>query len=85
MQQRLTRHGLSEDQAKRALAFASAELSFDPLAAARALLVKRGLDGALSPRERARAARLLNSRGFADDVVARLLGDPALETPAGDD
>ena len=82
---RLAAHGLTPEQARRALADASAELSFDPVAAARALLGKKGLGGALSAKERARAARLLHSRGFGEDVVLRLLGDPALDPPAPDD
>ncbi|MHB8878809.1 MAG: regulatory protein RecX [Myxococcaceae bacterium] len=83
--QRLMAHGLTDEQAKRALAAAAAQQGFDPLLAARAVLAKRGLSGSLSAKERARAARLLHSRGFAEEVVEKLLGDPALETPPGDD
>jgi regulatory protein len=82
---RLKAHGLSDEQAQGALAQASAELGFDALAAARAVLEKRGLAGALAPKERSKAARLLHSRGFAEDVVDRLLGDAVLETLPGDD
>jgi regulatory protein len=55
------------------------------LVAAQALLKKRGWGSVLSVQERARAARLLSSRGFADELVERLLGDPTLDPPARDD
>ena len=83
--QRLKAHGLSDGQAAKALGDASAELGFDPLAAARAVLEKRGLAGALSAKDRAKAARLLHSRGFAEEELNRLLGDPVLETLPRDD
>lgn len=81
---RLAAHGLSDRVVRRALADASAELGFEPLSAARALLERRGLAGErLSPKERAKAARLLTARGFDEEVVSRLLGEVALD-PAHD-
>lgn len=81
---RLLAHGLPEALARSALEEVAAELSFDSLSAARALLERRGLAGDLAPRERARAARLLRSRGFAAEVAERLLGDAALDPPPGE-
>ena len=76
--QRLRNHGLSETEAKRALAEAEEELGFDPDAAARAVLERRGLAGRpLTLKEKGKAARLLQSRGFSAAVVGRLVGDAA--------
>ena len=73
---RLAAHGLDEAEAKAALAAAQEELGFDPLAAARSLLERRGLWGRpLSDKERARAARMLAQRGFSQGVVEQLLGE----------
>ncbi len=79
---RLLAQGIAPDDARRALEQASRELAFDPLDAAWALLVRRGLSGELDERGRAKAARLLRARGFSADVVERLLG---VETPPQDD
>lgn len=74
--ERLSAHGLDEAEAKVALAAAQEELGFDPLAAARSLLDRRGLWGReLSEKERARAARMLAQRGFSQGVVEQLLGE----------
>lgn len=74
--QRLRAHGLSETEAKRALADAETELEFDPLATARAVLERRGLAGRpLTLKEKGKAARLLQSRGFPSSVVGALVGD----------
>ncbi|QSQ19351.1 regulatory protein RecX [Pyxidicoccus parkwayensis] len=81
--QRLEAHGLSEDAARQGLAQASGTEGFDALAAARAVLEGKGLLGRpLDAKERARAGRLLDSRGFAEDVIHRLLGEPSLD-PSG--
>lgn len=83
--QRLEAHGLGEGTARQALAQVSGELDYDALATARAVLEKRGLLGRpLEPKARARAARLLASRGFSEDVVHRLLGEAPLD-PSGPD
>lgn len=71
---RLLAQGIAPEDAHRALEQASRELSFDPLDAARKLLVRRGLSGELDEGRRAKAARLLSSRGFSAEVVERLLG-----------
>ena len=83
VQQRLRAHGLSREAATQAVATASGEVEFDPEAAARQVLERRGLLGRkLEPREHARAGRLLFSRGFSPDVIQRVLGDATLE-PSG--
>ncbi|MCP3138460.1 regulatory protein RecX [Pyxidicoccus xibeiensis] len=83
--QRLEAHGLGEAAAREALARATHVEAFDALAAARAVLEGKGLLGRpLSAKERARAGRLLDSRGFSEDVVHRLLGEPSLD-PSGPD
>ncbi|WP_164006762.1 regulatory protein RecX [Pyxidicoccus trucidator] len=83
--QRLESHGLPEETARRALAQASGAEEFDALATARAVLEGRGLLGRpLDAKERARAGRLLDSRGFSEDVIHRLLGEPSLD-PSGPD
>lgn len=47
---------------------------------------RRGLLGRpLGPKERARAGRLLHSRGFSEDVIQRLLGEPSLDPSGLDD
>lgn len=81
--QRLVAHGIGEAAAKRALQEAEAELAFDPLATARSILDRRGLLGRpLSPKEQAKAARLLLGRGFSRSVVGALVGEV---TPSEDD
>ena len=84
--QRLFAHGLSEEQAKEALSHAEREVGVDPLEAARLLLQRRGLVGQpLEPKQRAKAARLLRARGFADLTVEELLGSEAeLDLPPRD-
>jgi regulatory protein len=73
--QRLCAHGLSEEQAKQALAQAQGESGVPPVETARRLLEKRSLAGRpLSPTEQAKAARLLRARGFADSTIEELLG-----------
>ena len=73
--QRLCAHGLTEDEAKQALAEAERALGLDPLATARSLLERRGLSGHPLPlKEQAKAARLLRARGFADGTIEQLLG-----------
>ncbi|QDE67209.1 regulatory protein RecX [Myxococcus xanthus] len=80
---RLRAHGLEEGTAQQAISEASDAVSFDALATARAVLEKRGLLGRpLGAKERARAGRLLDSRGFSEDVIYRLLGEASLD-PSG--
>lgn len=86
VQQRLEAQGLSPEAASAAVASASGAVDFDAEAAARQVLEKRGLLGReLEPREKARAARLLVSRGFSEDVIQRVLGDSTLEPSGPDD
>jgi regulatory protein len=84
--QRLKAHGLEGGVARQALSTASDEVEFDALATARQVLERRGLSGRpLAPREHARAGRLLHSRGFSEDVIERVLGEPALDPSGRDD
>jgi regulatory protein len=86
VRQRLQAHGLSREAAAGAVASASSAVEFDPEAAARQVLERRGLLGReLAPKEKARAARLLVSRGFSSDVIQRVLGDAMLEPSGLDD
>jgi regulatory protein len=86
VQQRLEAHGLSREAASAAVASASGAVEFDAVASARQVLEKRGLLGReLEPREKARAGRLLVSRGFSEDVIQRVLGDSTLEPSGPDD
>lgn len=83
--QRLQAHGLEGTQARRALAEAKDAVGFDALDAARQVLERRRLAGRpLDAKEQARAGRLLLSRGFAPDIVTRLVGEPSLD-PSGQD
>ncbi len=82
---RLRAHGLTEAQVQAAVTGAVESVSYDARAAAQALLDKRGLSAPRSAKQKGRAARLLKSRGFSDDVVERLVGDPSLETLPEDD
>lgn len=78
--QRLAAHGVDKEAARAALAEASSAVEFNAEAAARQVLEKRGLLGRpLTPKERARAGRLLLGRGFSEEVVQRLLGSATLE------
>jgi regulatory protein len=72
--------------AREALSTASGAVEFEPLAAARQVLERRGLLGRpLEPKELARAGRLLHSRGFSEDIIQRVLGQPALDPSGLDD
>jgi regulatory protein len=83
--QRLAAHGLEGAEARRALAEAKDSVGFDALETARQVLERRGLAGrTLDPKEQARAGRLLLSRGFAPDIVSRLVGEASLD-PSGQD
>lgn len=66
---RLTGAGLEDALARTAVQEAIAESGWSALEAARALLTARKLSGA-------KAARFLGSRGFEEDVVARLVDLP---------
>jgi regulatory protein len=78
--QRLAAHGVDQERARAALAEASNSVEFNAEAAARQVLEKRQLLGRpLTPKERARAGRLLLGRGFSEDVIQRLLGSATLE------
>ncbi|MDY7228882.1 regulatory protein RecX [Hyalangium rubrum] len=84
--QKLEAHGLKGEEARAALATASGAVAFEPLEAARKVLEQRRLWGReLAPKERARAGRLLHSRGFSEDVIHRLLGEPSLDPSERDD
>ena len=83
--EKLRRHGLPEADARRAALAAAAELQVDPSRDARALLERRGLTGKLQPKDRARAWRLLLSRGFSSESAARALGVAALDPGEADD
>ena len=84
--QRLQAHGLEGEVAREALSTASGAVDFEPLAAARRVLERRGLLGRpLEPKEQARAGRLLHGRGFSEDVIQRVLGEPALDPSGLDD
>jgi regulatory protein len=82
---KLEQHGIPESLARSAISAAETELGSDPKQSARAALAKRGLAGPLDGPKRARAFRLLASRGFAEGVIESLLGDPALDPPAKDE
>ncbi|EAU64516.1 regulatory protein RecX [Stigmatella aurantiaca DW4/3-1] len=84
--QRLQAHGVEAEVAGEALSSAVGAVAFDALATARQVLEGRGLLGRpLAPRERARAGRLLHSRGFSEEVIRQLLGDPSLDPSGLDD
>lgn len=83
--EKLRQHGLPEAQARQAALAAAAELQVDPARDAQALLERRGLTGKLQPKDRARAWRLLLSRGFSSESAARALGVAALYPGEGDD
>jgi regulatory protein len=84
--QRLQAHGLPGEVAHEALSAASGAVEFDALATARQVLERRGLLGRpLRPQERARAGRLLSSRGFSEDIIEQLLGEPSLDPSGLDD
>jgi regulatory protein len=86
VEQRLQAHGLSPEQAREAVSEATGSVEFDAVAAARQVLERRGLLGRpLEPKERARAARLLDSRGFSPEVIQQVLGQSVLEPSGLDD
>lgn len=74
---RLCAHGLSQEEAGRALAEAQAASGITPLDSARGLLQRKGLFGrALPAKEMARAERMLRSRGFTESTIEAVLGSP---------
>ena len=74
------------EEARQALAQATGAVAFDALAAARQVLERPGAARpAADPKEQARAGRLLHSRGFSEDVIQRLLGEPSLDPSGPDD
>jgi regulatory protein len=92
--ERLAAHGVDDAAARAAVAAASEAVDFEPLEAARRVLQKRRLlppspdassagraPAVLTPKEQARAARLLLGRGFSEEVVSALLGQAALDPP----
>ncbi|MDQ3266502.1 MAG: recombination regulator RecX [Myxococcota bacterium] len=75
IRQKLLAHGLESAAVEAAILGAASDQDFDPARAARELLVRRKLSPeGLDPKGRARAARLLASRGFSEEVVDALLG-----------
>lgn len=79
--ERLCAHGLSSAAAAEATEKMSMELGIDPLTEARRLLDRRGLlDRRLTRKESARAARLLEARGFEQEVIHRLIPSVSLES-----
>lgn len=87
--ERLAAHGVDDAAARAAVGAASEAVDFEPLEAARRVLQKRRLlppspeapSAVLTPKEQARAARLLLGRGFSEEVVSALLGQAALDPP----
>jgi SOS response regulatory protein OraA/RecX len=79
---RLLAQGVPEAQVEVALAEAQAELAFDPIEAARAVLARR-FKGPLDAKGAARAARLLASRGFDEAVIEAVV--PTVDRSGGDD
>ena len=66
---KLATHGIPQGAAREALARAQEELSFEPLAAARAVLAKRRLGSLEDPKQKAKAIRLLVGRGFSPRIA----------------
>lgn len=84
VRERLREQGISGSAAEQALAEAREAVGYEPVAAARELLLHRGfLLPIHNAKERGRAGRLLLSRGFPEDVAERLLG-PALDPGDGE-
>ncbi len=82
---RLRAAGVPEQDARAAVARACEDTGFEPVEAARRLLASRlPPQGRLSPKELGRAARLLASRGFSEDVVDAVLGEASVESPGED-
>lgn len=83
---RLIGHGLSEELCAAAVRQAQEELRFDSTQAATEFLTKRRLFGRpLDSKERARAARLLSTRGFEQELIERLLAQAVLDPEVGGD
>lgn len=78
---RLTAAGISREDAEAALLTLTAEQGFDLRASAQRLLLARKVDLG-DERGRARAARLLATRGFSSDLIAALTGVETLDPPA---
>jgi regulatory protein len=74
LRQELRRRGVEDEQIETALD--GAEVS-DELARARAVWAKKFSAAPADAKEWARQARFLQSRGFATDVIRRLLKEPA--------
>lgn len=73
---RLRAHGLSDAEARKAVASAETELGFDPKQTAISVLQSRDLWGRpLTDKEKGKAARLLAGRGFSSSLIAELLGE----------
>jgi regulatory protein len=68
VERRLAADGIAPELATSAARAAAHEAGHDDLSAARALVKKRKLSGV-------KAARLLASRGFDEDVISRVVGD----------
>lgn len=86
VRRRLEAHGLRPETVGAAVSTASGAVGFDAERAAREVLEKRGYAGrTLEARERARAGRLLLSRGFSEELVEKLLGEATLEPSGPDD
>ena len=81
---RLLAHGLTDAEAKRGLLQGEAEISFNEIDAARALLKKRRLNASADGKSTARAARLLAARGFSEEVIGRLIDELALDSEGED-
>jgi regulatory protein len=82
---RLEAHGLSAALAREAISQAQTELGVNPLEAARSVLAKRRYAPPFDRKTRAKAARLLSSRGFDEGVIETLLGDPSLDSAPEDE
>jgi regulatory protein len=74
VQRRLEAEGVAPATAAAAAKLAAEQAGYDAKAVARRLLAKRKLTGA-------KAARLLASRGFDEDVIGQLVGNETTEDP----
>lgn len=74
VQRRLQAEGIDEQTAAFAAQAAAKEAGYDELSSARALVAKRKLSGA-------KAARFLGSRGYSEDVIAKIVGNEGGEFP----
>jgi SOS response regulatory protein OraA/RecX len=85
---RLITAGISAVEARRAVEKSKAELEFDEVRTARALLAKRGIADRLpiaEERVRFKAARMLRARGFSKGTIESLLGELELDPPGQED